>query len=69
MTPVWTPNCNLNFTAHDCEDLPAIRENGMIVSHWQPGPEELETLNAGGFVRLSVLGEFHPPICIDVEGA
>lgn len=28
----------------------------MMISLWEPTPEELAHLNAGGFVRLSIMG-------------
>lgn len=37
-----------------------------FVSYWRPAPEELEILNAGGHVRLTVQS-LHPPVWIDAE--
>lgn len=34
---------------------------------WEPTPEELNALNAGGSVVLRVLGTVHPPVLIYVE--
>lgn len=37
-----------------------------MLSHWMPSAAELELLNAGGTIQLSVLGEVHPPVLIEV---
>lgn len=44
------------------------RENGgnVMISSWQPTPEEIEKLIAGAPVLLMVLGINHPPVHIDV---
>lgn len=34
-------------------------------SWWEPTPEELAELNAGGCVRLTVVGQVHPPVAVD----
>ena len=36
-------------------------------SAWEPTPEELAVLRAGGRVVLRVLGRGHPPVWIGVE--
>ncbi len=38
-----------------------------MLSSWEPTPEELEALNAGGKVTLRVLGSGHPPVMLYVE--
>lgn len=45
-----------------------IETNGRNVMEtaWEPTPAELALLNAGGTVRLYVLGEEHPPVKIEV---
>jgi hypothetical protein len=56
----------------DCAHL-AIRDmtiNGDVPSMhslWEPTPEELECLNAGGKVRLIVVGTAHPPVAVSVD--
>jgi len=42
--------------------------NGMT-SLWEPTPKELEMLNAGGAVRLTILGTVHPPVLITTQPA
>jgi hypothetical protein len=48
------------------EDLGGV--NGMT-SLWEPTPKELEMLNAGGAVRLTILGTQHPPVLITTQPA
>lgn len=40
--------------------------NGMS-SLWEPTPKQLALLNAGGKVRITILGLQHPPVALDVE--
>jgi hypothetical protein len=47
-------------------DLTAMRQPGCISTHWKPSPEELETLAQGGLIRLTILGEQHPPVMLQV---
>lgn len=39
----------------------------MMVTAWQPTPEELAALNAGAVVQVKILGTIHPPIMLGVE--
>lgn len=52
----------------------AIRDeqvNGLnqMTSVWEPTPEELAMLNAGGAVRLTILGSGHPPVMLSAQPA
>ena len=54
--------CNaLPVTRTHVGDLPAV------LSYWQPDAGELAALNAGGAVRLWVVGATMPPVMLDVE--
>lgn len=35
-----------------------------MLSRWEPTPDELALLNAGGAVELSVVGSVHPPVSL-----
>jgi len=48
-------------------DIPTSAGPGMD-SIWEPTPAELRALNRGGFVRLTILGSMHPPVCVSVLG-
>lgn len=49
-----------------CRSLPVRVVDGSYQSAWEPTPDELLMLNAGGFVVLSVVGG-QPPVCLSVE--
>lgn len=54
--------CNaLPITRPHVGDLPAV------VSYWRPDADELAALNAGGAIRLWVVGATMPPVMLDVE--
>lgn len=54
--------CNaLPITRTHVGDLPAV------LSYWRPDADELAALNAGGAVRLWVVGATMPPVILDVE--
>lgn len=40
----------------------------QMTSVWEPTPKELADLNAGGAVRLTVIGTGHPPVMITTQG-
>jgi hydroxymethylglutaryl-CoA reductase len=41
----------------------------MMTSVWEPSPAELKQLNEGGAVRLTILGEIHPPVMMATQAA
>ena len=38
----------------------------VMVTAWQPTPDELARLVAGGSIQLRVLGIIHPPVILEV---
>jgi hypothetical protein len=38
-----------------------------ILSYWELDKEDLKKLNAGGKIRLSILGQILPPVLLEVE--
>lgn len=42
-----------------------VLDGDCFVSRWEPTPDELETLNAGGSVELQVIG-YQPPVALKV---
>lgn len=51
----------------NCETVPATmfpdgQDGPMIATFWKPSPEELEQINANGFIVLWVWGNAHPPV-------
>lgn len=64
------PGAPRNWTEANgpCGTLPIIYRkdahgNPESVSAWKPTPEELKTLNEGGFIILSVIG-WQVPVCM-----
>ena len=56
--------CNaLPITRRHVGDLP------VVLSYWRPDAGELAALNAGGAVRLWVVGATMPPVMLDVESS
>lgn len=49
-----------------CAHLWVRRENDMFASAWEPTPDELARLNAGGKVVLTIVGG-QPPVRLTVE--
>lgn len=47
-----------------CGHLSIADEGGMMLSRWEPTPDELAVLNAGGAIELAVMGCAHPPVSI-----
>ena len=73
MNPVQFPQANDSFGApsgmeEEVAALPVFKGiiNGMPgnMSAWKPSPEELEALNNGGLVYLTIYGVGHPVVSI-----
>lgn len=41
-------------------------ETPVMVTAWEPTPDELERLNKGASVHLVVVGTQHPPVMLEV---
>ena len=67
MTPIKTSACNIELTWSRGESLPAAGGDGFISSYWKPTAEELAMLAAGFPIKLSILGDRHPPVAVEVE--
>ena len=39
----------------------------VMVTAWEPTPDELESIAAGGAIYVRILGRQHPPISVEVE--
>lgn len=69
MTAVKFNGMNTVYTAPGCYDLPTMQSEDeasgrmTVTSAWKPSEEDLEILNAGGCVCLSVIGG-QPPVCL-----
>jgi hypothetical protein len=62
------------MAADECVALPITRilyqdpPMDGVVSFWKPTVAELQLLNDGHAVRLSILGRTHPPLYVGVDG-
>ena len=72
METVKFSGMNAVYKAPGCDDLPAFKDqkDGVIcvTSCWRPSREELDILNSGGCVCLSVIGG-QPPVSIWAQKA
>lgn len=54
-----------------CGGLPIKRSEyrgtPTLTSYWRPSEEDIANILAGYCVRLTVFGEGHPPVSLDVE--
>ena len=65
------PGCNMILDPRQGDEgsaasLPVVAHPGGYVSQWMPTKEERAALAAGAPVRLSVVGQYHPPVQIFV---
>jgi hypothetical protein len=74
MNPVKFAGMNVTFVAPGCDDLPAKKQinkrynRPSVTSCWRPTDEELQVLNKGGCVCLSVIGG-QPPVALWAQEA
>jgi hypothetical protein len=45
-----------------------VEGQAQMTSVWEPTLKELADLNAGGAVRLTILGKHHPPVMLTTQG-
>jgi hypothetical protein len=64
----WVPEEHGDCAHLSIRDEPTRAGNAMT-SSWEPTPEELAILNAGGRVCLSIWGEVHPPVWVQAVAA
>ena len=79
MRPVQHPSNNAvlspppGMTPEQCQPLPITRvlfDSGFpgVWSYWQPSDAERAAIAAGAPVRLSAIGNTHPPVSLHVDG-
>lgn len=57
MTPQHFPEVNCIYKGEGLvEDLPALRKDGNVISRWQPSWDELQRLDNGGAIELTIQG-------------
>jgi len=57
----------LNLCIRDERVDVAGQQCNAMVSSWEPTPQQLAILNAGGKVMLRILGSSHPPVSLWAE--
>ncbi len=73
MTPMEMPNATriLGEEQEEYHALPILDQEvegvNCMTSRWQPTAEELEMLNAGGAVLLTIIGMVHPPVMLRTQ--
>ncbi len=83
MLPIPFPESNFTYTKPEgwtdeqCSDLHvwtgpvpidgAGNKVNTIISKWQPSKEDIEAINNGGAIYLSITGNGMPPVCVFTE--
>lgn len=78
MLPTDFPQANFTFTKpesitdEECSDLRVFKGaypdgTPVIISKWQPSKEDIEAINRGEGIFLSITGMGMPPVCIFTE--
>lgn len=63
----WDPNEHGDCCHLSIADIVLPPGLNAMRSRWEPTPAELEILNAGGSIELTVLGHLHPPVWLEVR--
>ncbi len=50
-----------------CGALPIFAQGGRLTSVWKPTQEEIEALQNGAHVALTILSDVHPPVMMHVQ--
>lgn len=69
MRPVERSDHNFTFIGNgeDVGNLSCFKdEDGAVVSHWRPSPEEIAVLEAGGDVELRIFADPIPPVNVGI---
>lgn len=70
MRPIDFPESNIvfnkpdNMTDDECLPLPAYRGDNFINTLWMPNKEDIEAINAGRGIVLSIFGKSMPPVSL-----
>lgn len=78
MIPIDFPGKNFTFTKptdmtdEQCSSLPVYKGNtidGMpvIISAWKPNYEDIQAINRGEPIYLTIIGHGMPPVSLDTE--
>lgn len=75
MTPIEKSHTNMRLgkpinwdeSKGGCEVLPVTSHDGVMYSYWKPAWTDRLKILVGRHVKLSVVGNSHPPVWIDTE--
>lgn len=68
MRPIHFPESNIQFgkpenmTDEECYSVSAYKGDGFINTVWMPNREDIEAINAGRPIILSITGSSMPPV-------
>lgn len=62
----WEPDSQGPCGHLSISDIPTTAGRAME-SLWEPTPDELAELNAGGVVVLTIVGTTHPPVALETR--
>lgn len=55
----------LNLVIKDeAVEIPGVGTVNGMTSSWEPTPQQLAMLNAGGKIHLQIIGRVHPPVAL-----
>lgn len=70
MRPIHFPESNITFgkpenmTDEECYSVSAYKGDGYINTVWMPNKEDIEAINAGRPIILSITGQGMPPVSL-----
>lgn len=67
MEPIKFKECNVNYVADGCKDLPTYKGDNQIISCWELSDDEIKQIIKNKVIWLSIWGEAQPPVCLMSE--
>lgn len=67
MEPIKFKECNVNYVADGCKDLPVYKGDNQIISCWELSDEEIREIIKNKVVWLSIWGNQQSPVCLMTE--
>lgn len=67
MEPIKFKECNVNYVADGCKDLPVHKSDNQIISCWELSEEEIQKIIKNKVIWLSIWGKEQLPVCLLAE--
>lgn len=67
MIPINFKDVNCILKAPGCEELPVLKTDKHYFSCWEMTEKEKEEFVKTGKIYLSVMGNMHPPVSLNVD--